>query len=448
MSLSWGFGKPPRALAIVGFAFPVFAQLTPYEGPALLTRGQAPAAMARPQIELRPFIDLTGIYDSGLAGVTINDQGQLASVEAGGTEISGGISGVHSWRHTLVGLDYRGAWRHYTRATFYDGTDQSLLLGVTQQVTKHSFLQLRESAGLLSRDFGLVGLPSTVPFDPSTSYVPTTDFFDNRTVYLSTQADLTLQKSVRLSFNVGADGFLAPRRSTALYGVTGAGARGDVQYRLTRRTTIGAAYMFTHFDFTKVFSGTDLHALVGSYAIRLSRSLEFTGYAGVLRSETKFVQSIPLDPVVAALLGQTIGNVIAHRVDYLPTGNVRLSNAFRNGVLYLGGGRTVTPGNGLFLTSSVSTILAGYSYTGLRRWSLGSEVNASLARSIGNVLGDYRNYSASVTVSRQIKGGLHTIAAFSVRKYDSPDFHSYHRLIYTTRIGIGYSPGDVPLRIW
>jgi hypothetical protein len=55
--------------------------------------------------------------------------------------------------------------------------------------------------------------------------------------------------------------------------------------------------------------------VVGSYAVQLSRTTEFTGYAGVIRSETKFVQSVPVDPVVAALLGQTTGNVIVHRND-------------------------------------------------------------------------------------------------------------------------------------
>jgi hypothetical protein len=372
----------------------------------------------------------------------------LANVAGAGVELAGGISGVHSWRHTRLGLDYRGTWRQYDRKTYYDGTDQSLMLGITHQLTRHTSLQLREAAGMYSRDYGLLGLPQTVPFDPSHSYVPTTDYFDNRTIYLSTQADLTIQKSARLSFDFGGDGFLVRRRSTALYGVTGTAARGDVQYRISRRTTVGAGYTFTHFDFTRVFSGTDLHGVVGSYAVRLSRSMELTGYAGVIRAETKFVQSVPIDPVVAVLLGQTTGNVIVHRIDHIPTGNGRLSRTFRNGVAYLAGGRTITPGDGLFLTSKVSTVMAGYSYTGRRRWSFNSEVNGTFARSIGNVVGNYSIYSGTLTASRQISGALHALASFSVRQYDSADFNTFHRLIYSARIGFGFSPGDVPLRIW
>jgi hypothetical protein len=434
-------------------AFPVYAQqITPFdssnEGPALLTRGQAPTAMASPGIDLRPFVEVTGIYDTGLAGVVINDQGQLADAAAGGLELASGISGVHSWKHTVVGLDYRGTWRHYNRQTFYDGTDQSLMLGITHQLSKHASLALRESAGLFSRNVSLMGLSQTVPFDPSSSYIPTTDFFDNRTIYASTQADLTIQKSSHLSFDFGGDGFLARRRSTALYGTTGGAARGDMQYRVTRRTTLGAAYTYTHFDFTGIFSGTDVHSVVGSYAVRITRQTEFTGFAGMQRAETKFIQSVPVDPVVAALLGTGVGNVVIHRIDWSPTANGRLSRTFQNGVLYLAGGHSVTPGNGLFLTSRMTSVMAGYAYTGVRRWSFNSEASAGLGKSFGNIIGRYNTYAGTVTVSRQISGAISAVASFGARRYDSPDFENYRRTVYTTRIGIGFSPGDVPLRVW
>ena len=414
----------------------------------MLTRGQAPAAMASPQVDLRPFVEVTGVYDTGLAGVITTDTGQLAETPAGGIEVAGGISGVHSWRHTLVGLDYRGAFRSYTKNTFYDGTDQSLLLGVTQQLTRHTSLSFRNSAGIFSRDMGILGLSSTIPFDPSTSYIPATDYFDNRTLYLSTQADFTWQKSARLSFNIGGDGFLARRRSSALYGDTGGGARGDIQYRLSRRSTIGVGYQYTTFSFTGVFSGTDLHQFTGSYSLRVSRNVEVSVYGGALRAETKFIQSIPLDPVVAELLGTTNANVIVHRIDYLPTYAGRISRAVHNGVVYVSGGRTVTPGNGLFLTSDVTTFQAGYSFTGLRRWGFDANAGGTRGNSIGNVIGEYNSFNSMLSVSRQISGSFHAVASFGARKYDSPDFSSYHRLVYTARVGIGFSPGDIPLRLW
>jgi len=432
--------------------FPVYAQITPFDtssaGPALLTRGQAPAAMATPGIDLRPFVEVTGVYDTGLSGVIINNQGQLADEAAAGLEIAGGISGVHSWQHTTIGLDYRGAFRNYNQQTYYDGTDQSLMLGITHQMSKHVTLALRETAGLFSRDVNLSGLPQTVPFDPAYSYIPATDFFDNRTIYGSTQADLTIQKTARLSFDFGGDGFLTRLRSNALYGDTGAAARGDLQYRLSRRTTVGAAYFYTRFDFTSVISTTDIHSAVGSYAVRITPQTEFTAFAGEQRAETKFIQTVPVDPVVSALIGLTEGNVVIHGIDWSPVVNARLSRSVQNGVFYLAGGHTVTPGNGLFLTSKMTSIMSGYAYTGIRRWSVNTEVDAGLGKSIGNVVGDYNTYAGTVTVSRQIRGGFSAVTSFSARHYDSPDFANYRRTVYVARVGIGFSPGDVPLRVW
>jgi hypothetical protein len=437
--------NPGRVLALLALAMPVFAQ---YAGPAILSRGEAPAAMASPQIDFRPFIELDGVYDTGLSGVAVNAQGQLGNEASEGLGITGGISGVHSWKHTKLGLDYRGSVRRYAHATSYDSTDQSVMLGIVQQFSRHVTLTLDESAGLFSRSFGLPGLSQTVPFDPSTTYAPTTDFFDNRTEYLSTQANLVFQKSARLSFSLGGDGFVVRQSSSALYGVTGATAHADVQYRLTRRTTIGANYSFTHFDFVHVLSSTDMHTVSGVFSTRFTRWLEFSGDAGMARAETKFIQNVPIDPAIAALIGTPEGTKVLDRIDHFVTGTGRLSRTFPKGVAYISGGRGITPGNGLFLTSIMTTAMAGYNYTGLRRWSFGISGGYQRAESIGNVYGTYGGSSGTMSASRQIVRNVHAVVSVGARKYTSGNFDLYNRLIYDVRVGVGYSPGDVPLRIW
>src|SRR4051812_665230 len=93
-------------LLLAGFAVPLLGQ---YGGPAILARGEAPAAMATPAISFRPFAEVTGTYDSGLAAVqAVNSAGQLANLASFGVSVAWGISGSHSWRRTRVGLDYRG----------------------------------------------------------------------------------------------------------------------------------------------------------------------------------------------------------------------------------------------------------------------------------------------------------------------------------------------------
>jgi hypothetical protein len=437
--------NPFKPLVLLSIAAPVFAQ---YAGPAVLSRGEAPAAMQLPQIDFRPFLAVTGTFDTGLTGVSVNSQGQLASSDSYGLQFSGGISGIHSWKHTKLGLDYTGSVSDYFQRTYYDSTNQSLSLSILHQFSRRLALNLRESAGLFAQNYTSLGLAQTVPFDPSQSYVPVTDFFDNRTLYLTTQADLIYQKNARLSFDFGGDGFINDRRSQALYSATGAAARADVQYRLTRRTTIGGHYSYTYYSYSRILGSSNLHTAMATLSSRLSRWWEFSLSGGVIRVENRFDELVPLDPVVAQLLGYSSGVQIVYGVDYVPTFSGRLSRTFRTGVFWVGGGRSVTPGNGLFLTSKMTNATIGYTYTGLRRWSCTAQVMYDRGDSQGNVLGTYGDISGGMSISRQIVKSLHFVVGADARRYQSPSFNLYNRTVYDASLGLGFSPGAIPLRLW
>jgi hypothetical protein len=338
--------------------------------------------------------------------------------------------------------------QHNPKASFYDGTTQDLSLGITHLLSRHVMLSFHNSAGISSQNNAGVTLLSTVPFDPSTLYRPTTDFFDNRTIFLSSQANLTVQKSTRLSYNIGVEGFLTRRRSTALFGVSGAGARGDVQYRITRRSTIGAGYTYTHFQFHGIFSGTDIHTLMGSYSVTLTKSTEFTGYAGAARYETKFVQTVAVDPAIAALIGITAAERVSYGVNTTPSFGARLSRAVHRGVFFAGAGRSITPGNGLFLTSVATMVNGGYSYSGLRGWSTAATGAYTSSKSVGNVIGNYSNYSASLSLGRKVMryttGNLSVTASHAA----SADFRNYNKWQYFVNMGFTFTPGDVTIRFW
>jgi len=435
-----------KGLTLIALVAPAFGQ---YAGPAILSRGESPAGLTEPQLSFRPYLELMGVYDTGLSGVAVvNAQGDLANTAAYGIEFTGGISGTHSWKHTRIGLDYRGSVRHYTQATFYDGTEQSLMLDVAHQFTRHVAIDLRETAGIFSWGAGLLGLPQTIGYDPNSAMIPTADFYDNETIYLTTEANLTYQRTARLSFDFGGDGYVVRRRSSALYGMTGAAAHGDLQYRWTRRTTVGAMYTFTHFDFIGILGGTDMHSAVLTYSTALSKNWEFSGYGGFARVESRFEQLVPLALPVQALLGVSAVPAVTYSVTYIPNVQVRLSRTFPKGVAYVSGERSVIPGNGLFLTSSQTSVLAGYNFTGLRRWSFGASGGYMAMQSLGNLVGRYNTAMGGFTASRQITRAVHALAGVRYMKYTSPDFSNYNRPVYDVRIGLGFTPGDVPLRVW
>jgi len=437
--------RSERWIVLLALAHPAFCQ---YGGPALLTRGEAPSAMAAPEIHFQPFVEISGVWDSGLAGVRVTDTGQLANASSYGLSVAWGVSGMHSWRHTKLGLSYRGSVDHYFRQTAFDSVNQSILLGITHQLSRRMVLSLSESAGMFSRDPGLLGLQQTVPFDPSTTYIPRTDFFDNRTIYLTSQGSLTIQKSARLSFDLGGGGFITRRRSTALYGLVGATAMGDVQYRVSRHSTIGAEYTYAYYSYTRILADSNVHGAAFTFAHQFTKELEFSGSAGAMRGESKYLQSVPLDPAIAALLGIGSTNLVGHQVVWGPSFSGRLSRTFRTGVFYVGAGRSITPGNGLFLTSTVTTALAGYSYTGIRRWSFSAYSNYSRGAAIGYIQGVYSTVGVAFSGSRQLMRYVHFTAGYYGSKYYSPDYNNYNRIVHTVRVGLGFAPGDVPLRIW
>jgi hypothetical protein len=438
--------KLVRLLTLCGLALPAFAQ---YAGPAILSRGEAPAAMSAPEIKFRPFVEFTAGYQTGLSGVAVTDaQGNLPNASSYDLSLSWGVSGSHRWKHTKLGLDYRGSLSHYTEQSSYDSLSQALLLGVTQQITRHISLSLRESAGMFTRAFGLGSLSQTVSYDPSQSYIPTTDFFDNRTYYLSTQADLKIQKTARLSFDFGGNSDFLRYRAAGLVGTNLYGATGDAQYRLDRRSTIGAGYNYQHFGYSGQFGGADVHSVALSYSRALAAKLEFSASVGASHVEQKFIQDVAVDPIIAALLGVSSTAEIAHFVSWVPTGSMRLAQVFRQGVAYLSAGRAVLPGNGLFTTSYTDTVGGGYTYTGVRRWSLSSSVSYDRSRSVGNFIGSYSDVSGGFAASRQLARSVHLVFGFNVRRYSSGDFQNYNRVVEEGHVGIGFTPGDVPLRIW
>src|SRR5262249_44541942 len=160
-----------------------------------------------------------------------------------------------------------------------------------------------------------------------------------------------------------------------------------------------------------------------------------SAYGGATYIETKFIQAIPIDPVIAAILGRSAGLSIIHRIDHAPNVGGRLSRTFRNSIATISGSRATTPGNGLFLTSVATTVSAAYQYSGIRRWSMGAQVNYSSSDAISNVIGSYRSFSAGGNIVRHIGRGLNVFASFDARKYGSDSFARYDRLIYRGKLG-------------
>jgi hypothetical protein len=117
-------------------------------------------------------------------------------------------------------------------------------------------------------------------------------------------------------------------------------------------------------------------------------------------------------------------------------------------VAYVAAGESITPGNGLFLTSRAETASGGYGYSGLHKWSLNAGAYYVRALSLGNVQGGYGQVTGTFSLSRQLVSHLSFVASFNATHYQSSTFNPYNRLIYSASIGLGYSSRNIPVRFF
>jgi hypothetical protein len=437
-----------------GLALPAFAQ---YAGPAILSRGEAPAALSVPSIDFAFSVAIGASYTDGLVGITTNNQENLARTGSYGGSLTLGLSGAHSWKHTRIGLAYSGSVSAYVSAPV-TGISQGLSLGLSHQFSRHLTFHLSESAGWFTQfPPATVTLNSSVPFDPSQSNIPTTDFYDNRTIYSSTSASMIYQATSRLSFSVGGGYFTDLRRSSALYSAKGESASGDVQYRLSRRVTVGGSYGFSHYGFSGNLGGSYIHTVGLSMSSRFSQRTEFSFFGGASFVSSSFEQTVPISPAILAILCPpnlvavcplTPSLVISNNTLWAPNFGARISRSFQRGAVYANVGESITPGNGLFLTSRAQTASAGYGYSGLKKWSMSINIGYTRALSLGNIQGGYGQVSGGFGVSRQIFSHVSFVSSFSATQYQSATFADYNHLIYSASVGLGFSSKNIPVRFF
>ena len=133
-------------------------------------------------------------------------------------ELNLGAYTYQAWKHTTLGLDYRGDFREYSQS-YWDGTDQFLSLILTHRPSKRVTFTLRTTGGVYALNTYTLASPLG-GLDPNYLQLPQNNIYDNRVIFADTAGDLTYRLTRRRSFNIGAEGSLVRRQSTALYGMT------------------------------------------------------------------------------------------------------------------------------------------------------------------------------------------------------------------------------------
>jgi hypothetical protein len=397
-------------------------------------------------VAFRPYIGVSGTYNTGLLPVEVTSTGHIPSSDAYGEEIDLGAYIYRVFKGTTLALDLGGYLRHYTNS-YSEGANQFLSLSLTHEITKRVMFTLRTQAGLYTLNDYSLSAPLG-GLDSNYLPLPQDQIFDNRVIFTSASGDLTYLLSPVLSFSVGANGSLVRRESSALYGSTGAGAHGDLQYRISRHTTIGADYSYMYFGYTRGFGNSDIHSVGISYSAQISPHLQLSANIGGTRVESTSLADITLDPAVAARLGESEAIQAAYHLNYVPAIQAQLANTFRRSQFTLSYNNRVTPGNGVYTISRNNTGGAYYSYSGVHYWNFGASASYGRMSSLAQTLGAYTSYGGGAGVTRELGKGLHAVVRLDARHNDIASGALYRRTQYSASLGVTFSPGDVPLRLW
>jgi len=415
--------------------------------PPVLSRGAGPGLLRQgaESVRMRVYANVENTYETGLSTLSLTENGEIPEDSSYGIRAGIGAYGYHRWRRSLVGLDYRGNFSHYTQASYYDGSDHALSLGLSHQATKRTYFTLRQMAGTASRD---IGTYSPYGFaDPTYAQLPAQELFNNRVYYFNTMGDMTYQKSSRLSFNLGGSAAMVKRRSSALVGNTAEYARADMMYRVSRRQTIGLDYGFSHYSYTRGYGYAYLHMGALNYAARMGRSWTFSLRGGVAAIDTQGLIRVDIDPVIAVIIGRSYGVEIYDRQNMIPSGGVTLQRQFRKSSASISYTDGAVPGNGLYLASRNRAVAANYSYNGIRRWNFGASFDYSKYSSLSRELSNYQGYGGGVGATCELGRGLHLTMRVDTRDYEIQGSRLARNTMRAT-LGLAYTSGDGPLSLW
>jgi hypothetical protein len=106
----------------------------------------------------------------------------------------------------------------------------------------------------------------------------------------------------------------------------------------------------------------------------------------------------------------------------------------------------ITPGNGLYITSRQDGVRFGYSYSGIRRMSLGASAGYTRFSSLGLQLGDFSTLQGGGGMNYKLLEHLNFSAQIDRRRFNSPTIVGRNGTSIT--IGLSYSPARFPLSIW
>ena len=417
-----------------------------YSGPAVLSRSYSINQLVTPkQLTWSESVGVSTSHDVG-----IGQPGPNGAVGAGGTlqgtTVNWSMSGGHTFGHDTLHIGYAGSMAYYPDSSLYTGANHSLSATYAHVVSRRISLGMSFSGSVFSANAALqspaVGPETIANANLATS--PSIAIFDTGSKQMNIGANLGWQLNSRLSFTYSGSYFGVERNSAALLGVSGKQAGASGNYRLTRKTTIGASYSYSQYVYPHGSETSDVQSvsLIYSYALNRSTQVRFNG--GLSREESLGLQVVPINPIIAALLGVSSGVIDAYQSYRGTNVSAQLIHDFRKGrTASFSYARGITPGNGLSQTSQQETMSLSGGARIFRTYGLSARLSRDSLTSLTQNVGQYRTETAQLSISRAYKKGVGVNFSINYSYFEIASFASLRNQLF---ISSGFSWSSA--RLW
>jgi hypothetical protein len=401
-----------------------------YNGPAVLSRSYTISRPALPHsVKWTPTVGFNEIYDNGLLQTATTPGAQPGQVGSLGYGLTWSVRGQHTFKRDLLMLDYHGDMSRYGSNSNYNGTNQSLNFSLRHMISRRVSLTYTSVGSILSRNSSLIG-PLETPGSVASlnlAATPTSQIVDEGTRQWLNQVGVAWQKSSRLSFNAGGGLFFVDRTGANSISNSGIQAQGEVNYRLTRKTTVGSYYSFTSYTYSHQLNVANFHTVGGIYSYSLNRGTEIRVRAGVSAIESQGQQLTTISPDIAVLLGRSSGVVEFYNRSLVSDISAQfIKDLGRRRTVNIAYARGISPGNGQMLTSTQDSITGRYSMRLFRDYILDlSAGRISLASvsgtGVSSAAGKYDSMAYGAGVSRTYSRGINGFLRFDYRTFNVLD---------------------------
>jgi hypothetical protein len=414
-----------------------------FGGPGIISNDSGVGQRAGRDMALTYFGRIAGVSDNGFTPFQVDGTGAIRQPGTlYGVELSLGAYGRKAFRRSTLGIDFSGSARHYPNGSAYDASNQQLVM--EYNMTKSNRTQFNLSQTLGSQNFGTGFSGATFSGGVEIPIDSTSLLFDNRMSYAQTGFTASHALTGRTTVSAGGSGYTIQRSSQALIGVKGYTLRGQLRHRQSRKMMYGMSYQHMHFDFAGFFGESDIDMMTADFGFALTRRLQLGVATGVFFSQVQGVRRTALPPDMAALLGIPSVATVFYQENFMPMATAQLQYVARSYSLQGQYARSVTPGNGVYLTSRVETFGANYSYNGLDRWSFSLGVFRSKLDSIGQGLVPFGQTQGNLNASYRLSRTLQLTSSYS-RRFQDLRVASFPRESTRLSIGVAFSPSPIPI---